>query len=128
MSSNTEIVQRFIDTWASRDLEAILGFFAEDARYHNIPMEPLNGVTEIRAALAGFVWMATEIEWITHHISESAAGVVLTERNDRFLVNGVWVDLPVMGTFELTDGKISGWRDYFDIKMFEAAMAATAAG
>ena len=126
--SNTEIVQRFIDTWASRDLDSILGFFTEDARYHNIPMEPLNGIAEIRAALAGFVGMATEIEWITHHISESASGVVLTERNDRFLVNGVWVDLPVMGTFELTGGKISGWRDYFDIKMFEAAMAATAAG
>jgi limonene-1,2-epoxide hydrolase len=28
------------------------------------------------------------------------------------------IDLPVMGTFEIRDGKIAAWRDYFDMAMF----------
>lgn len=33
------------------------------------------------------------------------------------------VELPVMGAFELSDGKISAWRDYFDMAQFQAQMA-----
>ena len=45
------------------------------------------------------------------------------ERVDRFLMNGRWVELKVMGAFELRDGKISAWRDYFDMGQFQSAMA-----
>jgi limonene-1,2-epoxide hydrolase len=34
------------------------------------------------------------------------------------------VELPVMGTFEVKDGKIAAWRDYFDMKQFMDQMAA----
>ena len=48
--------------------------------------------------------------------------VVLTERIDTFHVGDIVAPLPVMGTFEIRDGKISAWRDYFDMaqitKMF----------
>ena len=40
---------------------------------------------------------------------------MLTERVDKFSLGGKNVELPVMGVFELTDGKISAWRDYFDM-------------
>ena len=34
------------------------------------------------------------------------------------------IELPVMGTFEVTaDGKISAWRDYFDLNQFMSQMA-----
>jgi limonene-1,2-epoxide hydrolase len=41
--------------------------------------------------------------------------VVLTERIDTFKVGDKVAALPVMGTFEVRDGKISAWRDYFDL-------------
>jgi len=41
--------------------------------------------------------------------------VVLTERIDTFTVGPVVAPLLVMGTFEIRDGKISAWRDYFDL-------------
>jgi limonene-1,2-epoxide hydrolase len=48
--------------------------------------------------------------------------VVLTERVDTFTVGQIVAPLPVMGTFEIREGKISAWRDYFDMaqitKMF----------
>jgi len=41
--------------------------------------------------------------------------VVLTERMDTFTVGDVVAALPVMGAFQITDGRISAWRDYFDM-------------
>jgi limonene-1,2-epoxide hydrolase len=48
--------------------------------------------------------------------------VVVTERTDRFRFKDRWVDLPVAGVFELRDGKIALWRDYFDL---QTALGAT---
>ncbi|HWM52333.1 MAG TPA: limonene-1,2-epoxide hydrolase family protein, partial [Thermoplasmata archaeon] len=31
-------------------------------------------------------------------------------------------ELPVMGTFEVSDGKIRAWRDYFDMNQFTRRM------
>ena len=41
--------------------------------------------------------------------------MVLTERVDEITANGVMAPVPVMGTFEVTDGRIVQWRDYFDM-------------
>ena len=45
-----------------------------------------------------------------------AGNKVLTERIDRILdADGAEVmTVPVMGIFEIEDGKIAAWRDYFD--------------
>ena len=47
---------------------------------------------------------------------------MLTERTDRFLVGEKWIEIPVMGTFDLRDGKICGWRDYFDMAQFQSQL------
>ena len=50
--------------------------------------------------------------------------MVLTERIDRFTINGKQIALPVMGTFEIdAQGKISAWRDYFDLAQFTEQMS-----
>jgi len=46
----------------------------------------------------------------------------LTERRDIFAFANGRIDLPVMGTFEVRDGKIAAWRDYFDLGMFMSQM------
>jgi limonene-1,2-epoxide hydrolase len=43
---------------------------------------------------------------------------VLTERVDVFTTPTATIELPVMGTFEVVDGKIAAWRDYFDLNQF----------
>jgi limonene-1,2-epoxide hydrolase len=37
--------------------------------------------------------------------------------------HGKDVAVPVMGTFEISDGKISAWRDYFDLATFASQMS-----
>jgi len=122
VSDNTAIVKDFIAAFNANDLERIMGFFSEDCTYHNIPLEPVTGLEAIRGVLAGFAGMSKEIDWVLHNIAENSEGVVLTERTDRFLVGENWVELPVMGTFDLRDGKICGWRDYFDMSQFQSQM------
>jgi limonene-1,2-epoxide hydrolase len=34
------------------------------------------------------------------------------------VVNGQPVDLPVVGVFEMANGKIQLWRDYFDLNTY----------
>jgi limonene-1,2-epoxide hydrolase len=49
--------------------------------------------------------------------------IVMTERVDRFVIDGEPFSLPVMGIFEIVDDKISAWRDYFDLQQFTRRLA-----
>jgi limonene-1,2-epoxide hydrolase len=89
----------------------------DDAVYHNIPMAPLNGKAAIRKGLEGFAGMLEAIE-IKIVNSVSAGNLVINERIDTMVArDGKKSDIPVAGVFELRDGKICAWRDYFDMKM-----------
>lgn len=121
--SNTKIVQDFIAAWEARDIDRVMRFFAEDAVYHNIPMPMMTGRAPIRKFIEGFLGSSESVQFETHHIAESADCVVMTERTDRFLINGQELALPVMGAFEIKDGKIAKWRDYFDLAQFQTQMA-----
>lgn len=125
MSSNSNIIDRFIATWSDRDVDAIMAFFHADAEYSNIPIEPPNrGTAAIRATIEGFVAMADALEFVVHASAENAAaGLIMNERTDRFRIGGKWVEIRVMGVFELRDGKIQAWRDYFDMAQFQQSMA-----
>lgn len=114
-ATNAQLVERFCDAWKQRDIDAILAFFADDAVYHNIPIEPARGLDAIRGVLEMFVPPAEEIDFEIHHLAADG-DVVFTERTDRFVMNGKAVALPVAGVFEVQDGKITAWRDYFDLQ------------
>lgn len=47
-----------------------------------------------------------------------SGNVVMNERVDTLSMGGNEVALPVMGVFEIEDGKIRAWRDYFDMAAF----------
>lgn len=101
----------------------VIGFFTADAVYHNIPVEPVKGTEAILGVLAQFLDISSHAEFEILALAV-AGNKVLTERIDRFTINGKRIALPVMGTFEVTaDGKISAWRDYFDMQQFVKQMA-----
>ena len=107
---------------AELDLDRIVGFFTDDAVYHNIPVDPVVGPEAIRGVLASFT---TGVESIEFRVGAIAAdgGTVLTERVDVFRFPGKEISLPVMGTFEVAGGKIAAWRDYFDMNQFMSQLA-----
>lgn len=118
----TDVVTKFCAAWERVDIDEIMSFFAEDAVYHNIPMAPLVGKDAIRTTIAGFAAGVDKIEFVVKHIA-AVGNVVLTERDDIFTSPERTISLPVMGTFEIVDGKIAAWRDYFDLNQFMSQMA-----
>jgi limonene-1,2-epoxide hydrolase len=63
-------------------------------------------------------------ESIDFHLVNIAADgpVVTSERVDAFKLPYGSFDLPVMGAVEVTDGRISGWRDHFEMERFTSRM------
>ena len=125
MSQNTDLIDRFVAAWKRMDVDEIMGFFSDDAVYTNIPIDPPNeGKEAIRKTIEGFVGMARAIEFVVHRTAENpAAGLVMNERTDRFQIGDRWIEARVMGVFELRQGKIAAWRDYFDLAEFQSQMS-----
>ena len=117
------VVVRFISAWPEGDAAALASYFSDDAVYHNIPMEPIVGREAIGATFTAFMGMAERIEFETLHIAVDGS-IVMTERIDRFISPAKTIVLPVMGAFEVVDGKIRAWRDYFDLAQFTTQMSA----
>ena len=117
--ANADITDDFIQAWNKLDLDAIMEFFAEDAAYANVPMGPPHvGKAAIRAFIEGFIGSVEAIEFIVHKQVEGEDGVVMNERTDILTMGGRRIELPVMGVYEFENGKISAWRDYFDMAVF----------
>ncbi|PCH50510.1 MAG: limonene-1,2-epoxide hydrolase [Cellvibrionales bacterium] len=119
LSRNEQLTRDFFDAWERADEDAIVGAFADDAVYHNIPYKPVSGSEKIQKAIKGFLKTG---ENMTFAISKLviAGDTVVTERVDGWTHKGEHKSLPVLGILEFNDaGKITGWREYFDVKMFE---------
>jgi limonene-1,2-epoxide hydrolase len=123
MSDAIELVQAFCDAWGKgADHDTLLSYFAPDAVYHNIPVDPVVGVEAIRATMEMFTSGVERIEFRVRNIAADG-DTVLTERLDVFVLPHVTIELPVMGTFEVRDGKIAAWRDYFDLNQYMSKLA-----
>ena len=112
--SAERVVREFCAAFEQHDAEGLRRFLTEDVVYHNIPMDPVVGIDATIAFIAGFFAMCDSLAFELVHLAVRGS-VVLTERVDTFTVGPVEGPLPVMGTFEVRDGKISAWRDYFDL-------------
>ena len=123
--SNSDIIYAFCDGFLHKDRDKIMDFFTDDAIYHNIPMDPPNvGKEQIRAVIEMFTAAPESIEFAVHNQAENAEGIVMNERTDTFLIGDTTIKLRIMGTFELSDGKISRWRDYFDKQQYMSQLPA----
>jgi limonene-1,2-epoxide hydrolase len=111
---NIALVEKFCQAFSRRDADEILSFFTEDAVYHNMPMPPMTGKQAIRNVIDMFLKPAQAVDFEMLHIA-GEGDIVHTERIDKFDISGKKVELPVAGVFEVKDGKIAAWRDYFDM-------------
>ncbi len=124
MATDAEkIVTEFCNAWPRKNVDELLGFFTDDAVYHNIPLEPAKGKAAIKAVINMFLPMAKSLHFKVLN-SAGAGNVVFNERVDVFdLGNGKTISLAVAGVFEVTGSKISAWRDYFDMAMYTKQMS-----
>jgi len=123
--SAEETVNEFIARVVKMDLDGACELVTADVEYDNVPMGKNLGPDALKGFLGAMAGGVDEVQFVVHR--QTATGdVVMNERTDRFLVKGEWYDLPVAGVFELRDGKIALWRDYFDMAMINAMLGALA--
>ena len=90
----TQVVEAFLDAFIALDLDTAVTYIADACEYTNIPMGTVRGPAGVHEVLEPFVFM---------------------ERLDRHRLDHGWRELPVNSVFEVQDGQITVWRDYFDL-------------
>lgn len=105
-----------------QSLDDTLALVADDCTYHNVPTGTVQGQEAMRRALEPMFAGGPVTFETTQQIC--VGNVVMNERIDTFTTGGTTVVLPVAGVFEVTDGKISLWRDYWDLQTIAKAKGA----
>jgi limonene-1,2-epoxide hydrolase len=113
---NGAIITAFCDAWTRGDADAVVAAFTDDAVYHNIPMQPMVGREQIDAFIRPFLASGSIMFDTLRQVVDG--DLVMNERVDTVVHGDNTIELPVMGVFELRDGKIAAWRDYFDLQTF----------
>lgn len=114
-SSPAEIVRQFLKAMEPLDYDTALTLVAPECEYTNPPpLGTVHGPEGMRALLEPFFSPTLENEFrVLREVTSGA--VVMLERLDRHRLADKWVELPVTGVFEVHDGLITYWHDYFDV-------------
>lgn len=125
-SGPPEVVEAFLRAFAAMDFDTALTYLADDAEYTNIPLLTVRGHAGVREVLEPFFAPIRENEFVILRKAD-AGPVVFLERLDRHRLDHGWRELPVNSVFEVHEGRITVWRDYFDLgtaaKIHEAGEA-----
>jgi limonene-1,2-epoxide hydrolase len=119
-----ETVDEFIRRIVAMDLDGACELVSEDVEYDNVPIGKNIGPEAMKTVLGMMVTDIDEVEFVVHR-QVAEGSTVMNERLDRFRRGDRWIELPVMGTFEVRDdGRVTLWRDYFDMATFTDQLAA----
>jgi len=119
--SAEETVNAFISAIESKRLDDAMGLVADDVYYENVPIGGMTGPAEMKAFLEPMFSGDGPVEFeILRQVANET--MVMNDRIDKFVIKGKQIALPVAGVFEVSDDKITLWRDFFDNGMFMKAL------
>ncbi|GJF09917.1 limonene-1,2-epoxide hydrolase [Mycolicibacterium cyprinidarum] len=126
-AANANTVQTFLFALADEDFDTVESLAAAGLVWQNVGLPSIRGRARIMKVLRrgkGRVGFAVKF----HHIAQDG-GTVLTERTDAITIGPLRLQFWVWGRFEVHDGQVTLWRDYFDFFEFmvKAPLRAVAA-
>lgn len=113
MNSPEEIVTRFLHAMEQQDHDTVAELLAPDLRYTNVSLPTMKGGGRVAKLIRKTLREGRAFEVQLHSIA-STGNTVLTERTDVLKIGPVHIGFWVCGTFEVENGRITVWRDYFD--------------
>lgn len=117
MAAKIDILKELITVWReTQDIDAVVEYMTDDIVWHYsaVTMPPKHGKDGAREFLDAYKAKTRNPNWRIFNYAEKG-DQLLVEGVDEFdLVEGGHVAVPYMGIYEFRDGKICGWRDYFD--------------
>jgi limonene-1,2-epoxide hydrolase len=120
-----DVVKAFLAAMEKLDYDTALSLVSDDCEYVNVPLSTVRGPAGIRSVLEPFFAPTLENQWVVRTIAADGP-LVFVERLDRHRLPGGWAELPVVGVWEVREGRIAAWRDYFDLRTLEAAFTRNA--
>ena len=118
---NAHTVEVFLAALQDQDIDAAGAVLDEHLVYQNVGFPTIRGRARAMKLFRGMEGRAG-FEVKTHRIAVNGS-TVLTERTDALVFGRVRLQFWVCGVFEVTDGRITLWRDYFDMFDFTKALA-----
>jgi limonene-1,2-epoxide hydrolase len=109
--ANLDLVTRFCESFATRDMEQISAFLSSDLVYRITDTSPAVKGPEALARIRAYVERSTSIEFKVLD-SWVRGSVVVNERVDAFTRPEGKVAYHLTGVFLVTDGKVVEWADY----------------
>lgn len=123
---NIRTVEVFLNALADEDFDTADAALADDVVYHNVGLPIIHG-RHATVKLFRRMQGRAAFQVKTHRIAADGSAV-LTERTDALIIGPLRLQFWVCGVFEVRDGRITLWRDYFDFfDMFKATLRAVAA-
>ncbi len=116
------VVRSFLQALERQDTDAAKAMVADDILYENKGLPAVRGRRQFDRAMDGLVRWFDGFEAIIHNQAVDG-GVVLNERTDVLRRGDFEASFWVCGRFEVRDGVIVLWRDYFDFADFTLACA-----
>lgn len=125
MTTPTETVNDFLEMWAEPDgfARAVSAYFTPATVWENVGMVTTTGPKEALGFTASFAEQGISGFEVENLAVAETGNKVLTERIDKFFdASGKpAMAIRVMGIFEVENGKIVSWRDYFDTAGFASS-------
>lgn len=125
-AQNTRTVEVFLNALADEDFDTASSALADDLVYQNVGLPTIYGrdrAMKLFRRMEGRAGFEVKI----HRIAADGAAV-LTERTDALSFGPLRLQFWVCGVFEVHDGRITLWRDYFDFyDMLKATVRGLAA-
>jgi limonene-1,2-epoxide hydrolase len=124
-----QTVEAFLSAYWSMDHQRTLGLVTDDFAWPNLalPKASIDSRERMREVLIDRNMGFPEPIEHGHHETLNAVaenGLVLHERVDYWTLRGRDMSCPCCAVFRIRDGKVSLWRDYYDIghviRQFEA--------
>lgn len=118
---NALVVETFLDALQDQDFTTVDALLADDVVYQNVGLPTINGRVRVVKLMRGMEGrMGFEV---TFHRNVAEGSTVLNERTDAMVFGPLRLQFWVCGVFEVHDGRITLWRDYFDFfDMFKATV------
>ena len=125
--SAQSVIRKFLACFPASDVDEVIGFFSDDAVYIDGPRGVHRGIKALRTELQSQLAMVPNTTVYIKSVAASG-GSVLTERVDNCEIAGKTVGFESVGVFDVdSEGRITRWRDYYDLPTFVEQMTAATA-
>lgn len=118
--SEISVVRDFLGALERLDIDAAVDLLAADVVYQNVPFPAARGKAAVERQLRWLARYGSGFE-VSYDNVAADGPVVLTERTDVLVFGRLKAAFWVCGTFEVHDGRITLWRDRFDMVDFALA-------